>query len=299
MEELIAKFEDDLRTAGRAKSTRSTYIGAIRQFSEFMKGNLMVVTKEDLKAYLDTFREQDRRASTVKWHFTALREFYECMVDDEIMSANPITASFRDRFLRQYKTASGVRYCPTTEEVKRLVNSVINTRDLAIIVTLFKCGIRRNELRNLDINSVNLEKRTLLLTPTPKRTNLRVFFDDETAYCLGRWIKRRETLNVNGCSALFLTRNGGRMSPQSIDEMFHKYAVAAGFTGTRIEEALTPHCARHWNGSALYKAGMRTEFIDTLRGDKGKTPFSSTYLHFDLEQVKAEYLRWIPQFGLI
>jgi site-specific recombinase XerD len=293
-EELIVKFEDDLITAGQAKNTRSTYVGAVRQFSKFMNGNLLNVTKNDLRAYLNTFREQDRRKSTVKFHFTALSEFYECMVEDEIMSANPITASFRERYLRQYKAASGTRYSPTTEEVKRLVGSIINTRDLAIIIIAFKCALRRNEIRSLDITSVNMEKRELLLTPTPKRTNLRVFFDDECAQCIERWIKRRGAVNANNSSALFLSRNGERMSPQSIDDAFRKYARAAGFTGTRIEEKLTIHCARHWNGSALYKAGMRTEFIEFLRGDKGKTSFSSTYLHLDLEQVKAEYERCIP-----
>lgn len=297
-EELIAKFDDDLRTAGRAKATRSTYVGAVRQFSKFMNGNLLNVDKKNLQAYLNTFREQDRRASTVKWHFTALREFYECMVDDEIMSANPITASFRKRFLRQYKAVSGARYCPTTEEVKRFLGSIINTRDRAICVIAFACGLRRNEIRGLNIDSVNLETLTILVTPTPKRTNLRVFFTDECEYCLRRWIKRRETLNVNNSPALFLSRNGERMSPQSIDDAFRKYAKAVGFTGSRIEEKLTIHCARHFHETSLFEAGMRSEYIDWLRGDKPNTA-AGVYRHINPEKVKAEYERLAPHLGIL
>jgi site-specific recombinase XerD len=297
-EELIAKFEDDLKIAGRARSTRSTYVGAVRQFSKFMKGNLTEVRKDDLKDYLNTFRERDRRASTVKWHFTALREFYECMVDDEVMAANPITAGFRNRFLKQYKAVSGTRYCPTIDEVKRFLGAIINTRDLAICIIVFAYGLRRNEIRSLNIDSINLETLTILVTPTPKRTNLRVFFTDECAYCLARWIKRREAMNVNGCSALFLTRNGGRMSPQSLDDMFRKYSRSIGFTGTRIEEKLTLHCARHFHETSLFEAGVRSEYIDWLRGDKPNTS-AGVYRHINPEKVKAEYELLAPRLGIL
>ena len=139
---------------------------------------------------------------------------------------------------------------------------------------------------------------TILLNPTKKRTNLWVFFDDECAYVLRRWIKRRKTLNVNNSPALFLTKDATRMSGIAVGEMFRKYARAAGFTSDRIEEKLTPHCCWHWYTTALMNARMRSQQVKWLRGDKGREALS-TYHHIDPEKVKAEYLTCIPQFGLI
>jgi integrase/recombinase XerD len=143
-----------------------------------------------------------------------------------------------------------------------------------------------------------MDKMTILLNPTKKRTNLWVFFDDECAYVLRRWIKRRKTLNVNNSPALFLTKDLTRMSGIAVGEMFRKYARAAGFTSDRIEEKLTPHCARHWYTTALMNNRMMPEHVYFLRGDKGKTA-ASTYHHIDLEKVKEEYLLCIPRLGLI
>lgn len=293
MEELIKVFDDDLKTAGRAKYTRSSYIGAIRQFAKSVNGNLLGTTKDDLKKYLDSLREQDRRASTVQFHFAALSAFFECMVDNELMATNPITARFRAKFLNQYKAESGTRYCPSTDEVKQFLGSIINTRDLAICIIAFACGLRRNEIRSLDITSVNLEKRTLLLARTPKRTNKRVFFTDECEYCLRRWIQRRKAINVNNSPALFLNRNGGRMSLQGLGEMFRKYARAMGFTGTRIEEKLTIHCARHWATTVLLENGMSLEHVQYIRGDKMSAAIHR-YHHPNPEKVKEEYLLAMP-----
>jgi hypothetical protein len=76
------------------------------------------------------------------------------------------------------------------------------------------------------------------------------------------------------------------MSDIAVGEMFRKYARAAGFTSDRIEEKLTPHCARHWYTPALMNNRMMPEHVYFLRGDKGKTA-TSTYHHIDLGEESS------------
>ena len=299
-EGLIARFTEDLKTAGRSGDTIKSYVSTVRQFCTFVNGGLLNVTKENLQGYLNNMRSRNLRKSSIKRHFTILSEFYKFLIYNELYtSANPITA-FRERYLKEYKGSSGggERYCPTTTEVIALVNSVLNTRDKAIIVMLFKTGVRRKELSELDVSDVDLEKLTAILKPTAKRTNRRVYFDDECAYILSRWLTRRETLNANNNPALFLTKDGTRMSRGAIDDMFLKYSRAAGFTGTRIESKLTPHCCRHWFTTELEEAGMSYEHYSHLRGDKG-TASASRYIHVKEKKLLEEYLRCIPRLGIL
>ena len=70
------------------------------------------------------------------------------------------------------------------------------------------------------------------------------------------------------------------------------------YKGDKIEDALTPHCCRHWFTTELFEAGMSLEHVEHLRGDKGKSA-ASRYHHPNEEKLKEEYQRSIPQFGLI
>jgi site-specific recombinase XerC len=54
------------------------------------------------------------------------------------------------------------------------------------------------------------------LKPTAKRTNKTVFFDDETAFILRRWLKVREGVNRRKSPALFLSSWGLRASRNDV-----------------------------------------------------------------------------------
>ncbi|MGD0953323.1 MAG: tyrosine-type recombinase/integrase [Methanotrichaceae archaeon] len=300
-EELIKRFEEDLKTAGKAKNTIQTYPQTIRAFSRFVDGNLLGATKENLQAYLNSMRDRDFRQTTIGRYFIILSKFYEFLIYTELYTqANPII-TFRKRYLRPFKGSSGSsqRWCPTTEEVTKLVNSILNTRDKAIVVLLFKTGIRRKELSELDFSDLDINKMTIKLKKTAKRTNRLVYFDEETAYVLGRWLKRREILNKGKNPALFLSKYGDRLDLYPIDDLFRKYAKMTGlYKGAEIEDKVTPHCARHWFTTELLEAGMSFEHVEHLRGDKGKSA-ASRYHHPNENKLKGEYQRSIPQFGLI
>jgi integrase/recombinase XerD len=296
-ERLINMFTEDLKTAGKSKDTILTYPYTLKAFCKFVKGNLLGVTREDLRDYLNSLRKRNLGQSSIERYFVVISEFYKFLIYSEIYKLpNPITDEFKRRYLKPYKgAAQGVRKCPTTPEVIKLVNSIVNTRDLAIVVLLFKTGIRRKELSELNRSSVDLKNMTIRLEPTAKRTNRTVFIDDETAYCLGRYLKRRSDDN----RALFLSKDGSRLGLRPIDELFQKHVKAAGlYNGEQIEDKLTPHCARHWFTTELLEANMSFEHVQFLRGDKGAEA-ASRYHHINLERLKESYQMCMPRFGLI
>lgn len=63
-----------------------------------------------------------------------------------------------------------------------------------IIVLLAKTGVRRSELIRLDVNDVEWENYKVVFKKTSKRSNRIVFFDDEAALVLKRWLKVRKQL---------------------------------------------------------------------------------------------------------
>jgi len=61
----------------------------------------------------------------------------------------------RRRYLRTYKRPTKRRKIITVEEAAKLVNSVVDSRDRAILMLLFKTGLRITELLNIDMDDVD------------------------------------------------------------------------------------------------------------------------------------------------
>jgi integrase/recombinase XerD len=257
--------------------------------------------KSDLKDFLSSLHQRGLKQASIEKAFTALSSFYTYMVDEDMISSNPIT-SFKRRYLRQYKdeNTSDARQIISVEQASLLVNSTLNSRDKAILVLLFKTGMRRGELRSLDVDDIDFKNATLKLKSTAKRSNRLLFFDNETEYVLRAWLQFRKDKNKQGTPALFLSRYGLRMSLIQINYTVEKHAERIGLhnpESNRLEDRFTPHCCRHWFTTHLIRAGMPRDFVKELRGDVRHEAID-IYNHIDKKELRESYLAHIPQLGI-
>jgi integrase/recombinase XerD len=142
---------------------------------------------------------------------------------------------------------------------------------------------------------------SITLKPTPKRSNRVVFFDDETAMVLRRWLSVRDKLNPKTTKALFVSYQSlNRLDRNSVYEAITKHAEKLGFhnpSSPKIEEHFSPHCFRHFFTTWLLRNGLSRDYVKQLRGDtRGET--IDIYNHLDMQDVRKAYLACVPKFGL-
>ena len=138
-----------------------------------------------------------------------------------------------------------------------MVASTIDTRDRAILLLLLKTGIRRGELVSLDLADVSLERLSITLKPTAKRSNRIVFFDQEAKDALERWLRARAR-RAGDEPALFLGESGKRLGKRGVRNAVVRAAERVGLhtSGAPLDARFGPHCCRHWNVTHLLRAGM-------------------------------------------
>jgi len=182
-----------------------------------------------------------------------------------------------------------------------LINSILNPRDKAIITLLAKTGIRRGELMNIDLDDIDWIEQSIQLKPHRKRSNCTVFFDDECARVLRRWLKARENYTVKpGCEALFVGEQGMRLKRNGVYRAVTIHAERVGLhdpKSKRANDHFSPHCCRHWFTTHLRRNNMRREFIKELRGD-ARNEAMDIYDHIDKKELKRAYLAAIPVLGI-
>jgi integrase/recombinase XerD len=297
--DLIEAFRRDLRLQRKTETTVSHYSDWVRRFADFIGSNLLEVTRDDLKNYLDYLRNtQKMREASIKFVFASLSSFYTFLVDESMIAANPVPA-FRRKYLRSYKneSTSRSRQLISVDQARMLVNSILDVKDKTLIVLLFKTGARRHELSDLDVEDVDVDELTITLKETPKRSNRILFIDEETANLLKLWVAYRAKRVKNGETALFISQYGVRLSGTAIKVIVEKHAARVGLhnpNSTRLEDQFTPHCCRHWNATHLSRSGMSRDFLKELRGD-ARSEAVDRYNHIDREALKESYLAHIPQ----
>ncbi|MFZ3148641.1 MAG: tyrosine-type recombinase/integrase [Methanothrix sp.] len=296
---LVDDFQADccLRNIGTSRIYR-LYAQEFCSFLESRDKEPAQVSREDLKAFLLVIRGRNMKTASQEKVFSVISQFYEYMLDEDLIQSNPIPP-FRKRYLRQFKDDNGreARQLISVDQAAMLLNSILKSRDKALLALLFKTGMRRGELCSLDVGDVDMAAMSLVLKPTAKRTNRLLFFDQEAARILQAWMNVRPK---NRGAALFPSTSSGRISPQEVGVVTEKYAARVGLHDPKsknLQERFTPHCCRHWFTTHLRRAGMPREFIQELRGDVRRDAID-TYDHIDEDELKVSYLAHIPQLGI-
>lgn len=305
---LVEMFVADCKLRNLSSETIRRYKGDIVIISHFLNRRglgLLDLDKYVLKDVL-AYLVDKRRVSpkTLGNYFAALSSFYQFLEYENLADRNPVLP-FRKRYLRQYKNAKGnpgfERKLISVSEMAMLINSILNPRDKAIIALLAKTGIRRGELINIDLTDLDWIEQSIQLKPHPKRSNRTVFFDDECARVLSRWLKARKNYTVEpGCEALFVGEQGKRLKRNGVYRAVTIHAERVGLhnpKSNRIEDHFTPHCCRHWFTTYLRRNGMRRELIKELRGDS-RNEAIDIYDHIDKKELKRAYLAAIPMLGI-
>jgi integrase/recombinase XerD len=300
---LIIQFQEDCRVRGLAKVTCDTYPAYVQAFGKFIHPKaLQEANKSDLKSYLSYLRlEKMLRQTSIERMFSALATFYDFLIEEELVEMNPVRP-IQKRYLRAYKNSdeSQMRRIISVEEASRLVNSILDTKDRAIVLLLLKTGIRCSELASLDLENVDFKDQALRLKPTAKRSNRVVYFDNEAATSLLRWITVRQNRNIKNSSALFLSRFGTRLERRGVHGLVTKIAENVGLhdpSSPRMEEHFSPHNCRHWFTTHLIRSGMPRDFVKELRGDVRHEAID-IYNHIDKKELRESYLAHIPQLGI-
>jgi integrase/recombinase XerD len=304
---LIEEFLEDCHIRGLSQRTIDTYTSDIKIFFNHYKRSALEIGLSELRIFLTWLRDKRHLAdSTINTYYAALHSFYEYWEFEGKVKNNPIPR-FRKRYLaflrKNSRGASGSseRQLISTNDMRRLINSIIDPRDKAVVTLLAKTGIRRQELVNINTEHINWVDQSITLKRTFKRTNVLVFFDDECTRILHRWLQTRDNWHVkDNVKALFVNEQGERLNRNGIYNIVTKYAERLGLHEPRskdLKKKFTPHFCRHWFTTHLRRAGMPREHIKELRGDS-RSETMDIYYHIDRKELRDSYLAYIPQLGI-
>jgi integrase/recombinase XerD len=307
---LFEQFIDDLKKQDRTQRTIESYGSSIRIFQEYLhsrKCSFLSVDGWDNKELLEDFLvylREVRKLSygTIKDYYCALNSFYGFLSYRGYIKQNMVL-DVRKRYVHQFKNGytPAERKIIDVDEMSRFLNGITELRAKVVALLFVKTGVRRGELIHMDVDDIDFMENSITLKPIfRKRTNTTVYFDEETAIMLKRWLKRRETLVGPNEKALFVSDFGTRLQRRGIYDCIVKWATILGYNNVKsdkIKDHFTVHNLRHCFTTYLSRAGMPRNYIQELRGDK-HSAVVDLYTHIDKKDLRKSYLSFMPKFNV-
>jgi integrase/recombinase XerC len=250
--------------------------------------SLNEVDKQILRGYLSRLVEDGFAKISISRKLSAIRSFYRYLLREKLVSSSPVadTSSPKlDKRLPEFLTP---------EETVRLLEAPdIATpqglRARALMELLYASGIRVSELANLDLEQVNLSTDEIRVWGKGAKERV-VLMGKPAATALSAYLSqgRPQLLAKKRSNALFVNRDGGRLTERSIQRILAKYARAAG-----IKKRVHPHLLRHTFATHLLDGGADLRVVQELLGHADLVS-TQIYTHVTKGRVKKVYLSAHP-----
>ncbi len=155
---------------------------------------------------------------------------------------------------------------PTEEEVRALVRACstrapTGLRNRALIVLMWRCGLRVGEALALEPRDVDPEAGTVRVRHGKGDRSRTVGMDDQTAAVVGRWMERRRSLGFNGHRRMLCTLDGTPVEASYVRHLLRRLGVKAG-----VERRLHPHGLRHAAAARMARDGTPPNVIRDFLG---------------------------------
>lgn len=277
MPQMIALFLASKQLDGLSPITLKNYKRTLARLSEMIKKNAEDFTTMDLRAYIaERLRSGAVKPQSLETDKTAIKSFFSWLTLEELIPKDPSAK------LKAAKLPKVRRVSLDDEELEKLRDACITTRERAIVELFFSTGCRAAELSGIDLNHINWNQNSIKVIGKGNKERM-VYFSGKAKLYLRKYLKERGILDNNG--ALFVaskaphTRFKVRGIQLEIEHIKDR---------TSVTKPVHPHILRHTFATLGYKAGMRIDTIQELLGHS--TPATTLiYVDADEENTRNEH----------
>lgn len=201
------------------------------------------VTLSDVYEFMNyCIDERHNNAATRARKSSSLRTFFKYLKNKaNLIDENPL------ELLDTPKTKKSLPKYLSLEESVNLLQSVDGPnrqRDYCILTLFLNCGLRLSELCGINFSDIR-DENTLKITGKGNKERI-VYLNDACVEALNEYLKVRPHDGVKDKNALFISRNGNRISGKTVQHMVYTNLEKAGLSG----RGLSVHKLRSYGGNA-------------------------------------------------
>lgn len=216
---------------------------------------------------------------------SSLRSFYLFLLRMEEISISPMEGIQSLKFYAE-------QHIPFSEEEMELLRKYMMENETLllermILETLYQTGIRRAELCDLKIESVDLEKQEMKIKGKGNKVRI-IPFSKELANDFQIYIEKRNLLGSD-INYFFITDNGKKISENFVYSVVKSYLSAVSLKSKR-----SPHMLRHSFATHMLANGAGISEVQKILGHESLAS-TQVYTNANIQQLKKVFDKAHPR----
>lgn len=232
-----------------SENTIKSYNVGLLQFAQYLKeNNILEPTREDIINFRE-FLKEEHKATTVNSYLIAVRNFYSWLEYEDI--TKDITKKIKGIKLERRHLKRGL----SLEEIKKVLSVCKDTREELLIKLMINCGLRCNEVVNIQLSDFYDDKGIIMMKVLGKgRNELKqdsIKIDNRLFALIQEYVKKYGIVDY-----LFVSTSNnnthGKLTTKTI-----RYIVKNLFEKANLDmQMLSTHSTRHTTCELLLEKGM-------------------------------------------
>src|SRR4051794_14123796 len=293
----LKAFDSYLKARGMAEKTRTAYGTDMEQLAEWAAAHGLdpfTLDQRMLRRYAGVISERGLSKSSVARKIASIRAFYRHLVQRGLLEANPadlVATPKKDQYLpRVLKPAEAAGVLDAIP-----AGTPLELRDGALFEVAYGCGLRAEELVNLDVSDLDPDAEEMRVTGKGSKTRI-VPAGEPVWKALERYLDRARPQLAKTADdgrraepALFLSKSGRRLSTSDVRRRLSVSTRRAG-SGPGV----TPHTLRHSFATHLLEGGADLRTIQELLGHASIST-TQTYTRIESGRLRRAYAKAHPR----
>jgi len=289
-DEALAAYDRDLRGRSAAERTRWAYAVDLGQFVEWAGERAPGdVRHRDVRRFAAGLSSEGAAPATVARKLAAVRGLFDFLVRTGRAGQNPA------ELVSSPKREERLPKVLTVEQVRSLLERIpartpLELRDRAMLELAYSCGLRCEEIVNLDLGALDFETEQLRVLGKGSKERL-LPVGEPAQLALRRYAERgrHALLSDPREPALFLSKSGRRLSNSDVTRRLGRWVREAA-----LAAGVSPHSLRHSFATHLLEGGADLRTIQELLGHASIST-TQVYTRVDAARLRDAYAATHPR----
>lgn len=288
----LRTFDADLRRRGAAERTRRAYGTDAAELAAWATSNGLGPTEVGypaLRRWAARLSQRGAAPRTMARKLASIRSLFRTLLEHGEITANPADLLPAPRLphdlprvLKPADVAALLERIPAATPLEQ--------RDRALFELAYACGLRAEELVDLDVGAIEFDAEQVRVEGKGAKTRF-VPAGEPALKAIAAYLERaRPALAANdGEPALFLSKSGRRLSTSDVRRRLRMWARHAA-----TQTGVHPHALRHSFATHLLDGGADLRAIQELLGHASIST-TQVYTRVESARLRAAYARSHPR----
>jgi integrase/recombinase XerC len=258
--------------------------------------------RDDFRSYLRFLGRKQLSRAAIQLRFSALRTFYRFLIRHGTVETSPIKnvqLPKLEKRLPRFLTIEQIRnlleapnkllLLAKKKGPGRPVSGEVCRRDMAVLETIYSCGLRISELCGLCVEDIDWSGQLVRVRGKGKKERLVPIGQPALTAIENYWNSLSSPPTAVQPVFLTDTQKAAPLRPLQLSRRLKQYLVIAG-----LDPHLTPHKLRHSYATHLLDAGADLRSVQELLGHAHLIT-TQVYTHVTTERLKRAYDKAHPR----